>query len=46
MEVNMLTIKRAQVEDAEEITKIKTVAFNKDKICMIFLKYSPLIVRI
>ena len=26
----MLTIKRAKMEDAEEITKIKTVAFNKE----------------
>ena len=26
----MLTIERAQLEDAEEITKIKTVAFNKE----------------
>ena len=27
----MLTIKRAKMEDAEEITKIKTVAFNKEE---------------
>ena len=26
----MLTIERAKMEDAEEITKIKTVAFNKE----------------
>ena len=26
----MLTIKRAQIKDAEEITKIKTAAFNKE----------------
>lgn len=26
----MLTIKRAQMEDAEKITKLKTVAFNKE----------------
>lgn len=30
LEVNMLTIKRAQINDAEEITKIKTAAFNKE----------------
>ena len=26
----MITIKRAQIEDAKEITKIKTDAFNKE----------------
>lgn len=39
----MLTIERAQLEDAEEITKIKTVAFNKEINTYIILLYDCII---